>query len=250
MISPVLITTPRTGSTLICRLLGSIAQQLYGHRGVLFEYFSISPIYKATYGVREGIIVPTGRTMNPSRSNWWGNEDSKRAILHQRLNMLRNNPKHTFKVFPSDIEDSQVFDFVKQQYDFVYLERKDKLSQLLSLMAMVHISKTEFAVNDDAVVEEFAYREEAFEWFVKEVQAYKKIKQQKEGPTIFYEDFMYHGGNQAALATLLQLPNNHLKQYDIKTKLTPYQTSLEDLIVNKQTWNARKPYVLEALQQL
>ena len=46
---PIIVTLPRTGSTLITELLGSIAMEHYGYKNILQEYFSINVLYRQIF---------------------------------------------------------------------------------------------------------------------------------------------------------------------------------------------------------
>jgi LPS sulfotransferase NodH len=249
MKNPIIYTTPRTGSTLICKLLGNISRQLYGHKNVLYEYFNARLIDRRARNMMvEYRMVPVfdDDIIVPFKDLFKGGQE--KDVQGHRLHLLRKNPKHTIKIFPG--MNQEVMDFIISEYDFIFLERQNKLEQYLSFCSIVHGQKTHFSINDKSTVQKFPVSNEVFERFIDVVTKYKQFQQTHPGTTIYYEDFMNLGGNQQALATLLGLQDAVLTDCKISTKPSPYETTYEDLITNKAEWLEQKPIVIEALSKL
>lgn len=241
---------PRAGSSIVCTLLGNIARQKYGHKNVLYEYFNPILIDKA---VREKyveykevrifddlVIVPVegGRI-----------EGSSADLRAARLAILRNNPKHTIKVFPSDLTDD-IWKFIQAEYDLIFLERRDRVEQFLSLCYIMHTQKTHFQKTDISGVGSFPYAHKYLSWFIEFVREFNYIKDNNEGISIYYEDFMSLGGDQQALVNLLGLSGTVLNDCNVLTKPTPYEISYENLLSNKAEWLEHKQYVIDTLSGL
>lgn len=248
MRNPIIFTTPRSGSTIICKLLGNISRQLYGHTNVLYEYFNTRLIdrqalndkieYTAVPVFDNQVIVPIKGAFQPLM---------EKEIQTKRLELLRKHPKHTIKIFPGMLP--YVMEFIISEYDFVFLERRNKLEQFLSYCSIVHGQKTHYKKDDKDTVQPFPVLVDTFNIFVEMMSNYKKFQQTHEGITVYYEDFMSLGGNQQALANLLGLSDAVLTDCPFSTKPSPYDVTYENLISNGKEWIKYKPYVLDVLSE-
>jgi LPS sulfotransferase NodH len=233
MKNPIIITTPRTGSTVICNLLHNIAKQKYGHKNNLSEYFIVNTIdfaynSKNVDYIDNGIkIVRIEGLLDRSKS--------VEEIIHKRLQTLKSNPLHTIKAFASDLTPD-VKKFIIDTYDPIYLERKDKLEQFLSFASIKHNKKTHYDKDSTDTVKEFKIGATQIKPFVNLIKQYNELKIEKPGITLYYEDFMEAGGDQNALLTLLNIDGEGLSDCSIQTKPSPYDGKYEDLVINKQFW--------------
>lgn len=230
-------------------MLGSISKQLFGHRNTLYEYFNTNFIDKEVGAKRfefvsafvhnvETIVAVHGRYVS----------GSKEDIVSQRLELLKQYPKHTLKVFPSDLTPDML-KFFESEYDFLFLERRDKVEQFLSYCSILHTQKTHHLATEQGSIGEFPFRPDKVSWFARQLQQYADIRDTHKGITIYYEDFMSLGGSQRALAILLGLADAAFDDCFLKTKPTPYEDTYEHLISNQSEWQTHKQYVVDTLSK-
>ena len=242
---PIIITTPRTGSTLVCELLFNIAAHRFKYKNNLGEYFTITTLYKANYQKVNGLI----RSMDGQRSDYdrskatYDSDDIKltalklaeRSTILHRIELLRNDPLYMIKLFSSDFTP-EVLDFVTKTYDMVYLERKNKVKQFLSFLGLVQTNTSHYTKESPRAVLKIIYDTKWAKQFVQLDKLYQDCKHQHPGPVLYYEDFIAAGADESALIELLDLSVTGIKNKTIQTVPTPYTTDIEDLVVNKEEW--------------
>jgi hypothetical protein len=162
--------------------------------------------------------------------------------------------RYMIKVFPDHItKNCVVFEELQKQYQFIFLERRDKVAQFLSGCAKRASGKSHYAIGDDDVADQLVFDLSAFESFVRQLQEYKVMKAMfPESPVLVYEDFMTAGGDRQALINLLGLQDcDTIPVYPTITKTTPYIVEdIEQLFVNQQEWNQHETRVKEILHKM
>jgi hypothetical protein len=243
---PILITEPRTGSTLFCQMLGNIAKQHFGYKSNLNEVFTVDPLYKSGYEKVDGVVRSTGREV--AGYQWY---ESAREEKLKRLALFDNDNNYMIKIFPFDMEHAEVE--IKQfvnQYDIVYLERRDKLTQLISFLGMTHNRVSHFRTGSSRTINEIHYDKTWTKFFIKSAQLYKQFKFENlnNHPVVYYEDFMALGGDESAIIQLLNLPLTVNDKEVLKTMPTPYsESNIESLITNKEEWQADRDTIVNEL---
>jgi hypothetical protein len=143
--------------------------------------------------------------------------------------------------------DSWTVDWVKDNWNPIFLERRNKLDQLLSYLAFRTSNISHYPTESTAVVDEIYYK---WEWavdFFNELAQYNKIKAQLTGTIIYYEDWLEAGADQQALIKLLNWPNREYVPMSKMGKFTPYTNIPEYLIANKTDWNLDKTVIISRL---
>jgi len=243
---PIIITTPRTGATLICRKLAPMV----GYKSNLNEFFFISKHGTNTYEIKDGIVyVPQNGTVTDSV--WWNN--SSRQSQLERLNLIKNNLQdYMIKIQTWELREPEI-KAILNNFDLVFVERRDKVAQILSYVAMVDTQPVGSAfhhLQDTPAVTGFHFNEFFAKEIIVSLRKYYNFKRTIRNPvTIYYEDFMALGGNEFALAKLLSIPYNENLNTAIDTVETRYAGSKEDLIINKDEWLEYKPTLLDKLDK-
>lgn len=239
---PIVITTPRSGSNLFCQMLGNLAKQHYGYKDNLYEVFTVIPLFKGGFIKVDGCIKSTG--IERTGVKWY---ESAREEKLKRLQLFENDHNYLMKVFPSDLEP-EIEDMIHNNYDCIYLERKDKVGQLLSLFGLFQTNVSHHKDNSKQI-NEIYYDKKITEDFIAAVAKYNRFKAScpSKYPTVYYEDFIANGGNELAVIQLLNLPISVYIPEQAATIPTPYLSNIESLIVNKDEWLADKDTIIKAL---
>ena len=240
---PIIVTSPRTGSTLIVELLGNLAKQQYGYKNTLHEYFTIAHAYENHHIRKDDVVI----TLSLERVNriWFTDREYE---IEKRLELLNNEYCYMMKVFPMDMT-TNVLEYIKN-YDVIYLERKDKLRQLLSFLYMHRTNISHYKEGDKEVSQIVYYPNEVDMYFNTHFNPYYEYKRNNPSkfPVLYYEDFIEQGSNEQALINLLKLDIKEYIPYNIDTIPTPYkEEDLEKLIVNKSDWNKDRQRIIDAL---
>jgi hypothetical protein len=242
---PILFTMPRTGSSIIAKLLGNLAKQHYGYAPPLDEYFTIIPAYKAEFKEDDNNIIKY-TAFDRVNSVWF---DDAHKIKLDRLQMLKNNPYlYMIKIFPIDLIP-EIEEYIKT-FDIIYLERRNVLHQLVSFLNLCVTNKAEYKKSDKKVSNIIYYPKHADAFINDHYHPYCEFKKNNPSkfPVLYYEDFMSMGRNEKALINLLGLDINNYEPLKADTIITPYTSeNLEDLIINKKDWNNDKPRIIDAL---
>jgi len=244
--NPVLFTTPRTGSTLICSLLADIFDKKN-----LNEFFRDYPInYQKTNGI---VVGESFKEILHSGPPWLGNFKDEQL---RRLDLIKGNYSYIFKLFGDPLEP-EILTEIKNNYDIIFLERKNKIRQILSFSLLVKNNTTHYTKHDKKI-NSIIYKPWVAKYIIDNYTLYKKFKSELSSnfTTIYYEDFIEQGANHSALLSLLKLPIEYKSNIRINDNWihkdsapTPYSSdNLEDLIVNKKTWLRDKENILEKLK--
>ena len=237
---PILIASPRTGSTIIGKQISNLAEQWWGYKNYLYEYLSIGKFFKSEAVVVDGVLH--NKIIGPT-TEFWTDPESER--LH-RVKLLDNDYNYMIKLMPFNF-DSWTVDWVKDHWNPVFLERRNKLDQLLSYLAFRTSNISHYAKESTAVVDEIYYKWEWAADFFNELTQYNKIKAQLVGATIYYEDWLEAGADQQAVIKLLNWPNSEYTPMPDMGKQTPYTNIPEYLIRNKTDWNLDKSIIISRL---
>jgi hypothetical protein len=252
---PIVVTTPRCGSELFCQMMGSVAEQHYGYKNTLHELFTITPLYRSRYRLVDGCIE-VGLTERLGY-RWF---TSVREEKLKRLAWIKKDPSYLLKIFPVDLEP-EIEDEVTKKYDIIYLERRDRLRQLISYYGMLQKNMAHYRVEKienevDFIkahtIEQIRYNRKHTVAFLKVAMIYQEFKQTypSKYPTVYYEDFVAEGANEQAIVKLLGLPIG-VEVSDALTVPTPYKDSNpEDLIINQDEWLDYKPNIIRKLNNI
>lgn len=243
---PIIVTLPRTGSTLITELLGSIAMEHYGYKNILQEYFSINTLYRQIFERNsDDVIVST--YFNRVFGNYFTSQQIELEKI-KRINLIGNDYQYMIKLIVHGPIGMPLQNFIKN-YDIIYLERKDKLRQYISHM---HMSGTNIAhyTKNSKNIKQIVYWKNLRDDFLtshKIYHEYKKLNPSKY-PILYYEDFIAHGSDRQALIKLLNLDITVDNNYKVNTVPSPYiSENIEDLILNKKEWLQDREYIYNAL---
>jgi LPS sulfotransferase NodH len=247
---PIVITTPRTGSDLFCKILGNLSQQHFNYKNILYEFFTISPHWREEFVKENNTIIcknfchDTSYKWNDINS-WY---DSAREEKLKRLELLKDDTNYLIKIYPVDLED-EINEVIKQ-YDYIYLERKNKFKQLLSILAATHTKLYHFNKNDNFKIEEIYYDKKLVDIFFTTLEKYKKFKEDHPSvyPVVYYEDFIANGANEDFIIKLLNLPITKYQSLDHTRIPSQYSAeNIEDLILNKSEWLEDRDSIIKKL---
>lgn len=246
--NPVLIATPRTGSTVICKMLFNIAHHKFGSKAHLNQFLTISPHYKEMFDKKDGMIQSVSYVRQ--KDAFFKEYENRAMITTKRLKLMENDIKYTTKVFSLDFVP-ETYTFFKKNFDFVFIERRNKLEQLLSFSTMMTTNKHEFRDGEDFGPNSYFSFDHALTFFIQQAHYLKIKKMSPDAPVIYYEDFMQLGGNTQALQTLLGLPIEDIPEtIKIDTIPTPHSNNLEDLLINKEEWLLHKHTIAKLLEHI
>lgn len=241
--NPIIVTTPRTGSNLVCEMLWSVSKENFKHKNNLYEYFTVTDLYKCTFHkVNDCIKIDK---FERTKKVWF---DSRRDEMLKRLALLEDDYRYTIKVFPTELEP-EVVEVIQNHYDIIFLERRDKVRQLLSFCNMV-LTNTSHYKNKEKSVDKVMYDPHLAKVFFEMMDDYFKFKKQNAGPTLFYEDFIELGGDEAALIKLLNWSVKCSDKFNPRFVPTPYVSdNIEDMVVNKEQWLNDRDDIIERLSK-
>jgi len=238
---PILIASPRTGSSIIGKQISNLAEQWWGYKNYLHEYFSIGSLIKTRVMRKAGIL---NCVFEGYVTEAWCNDPEEERI--RRRELLDNKSEYMIKLLPGNF-DSWTVNWVKDNWNPIFLERRNKLDQLLSYMAYRSTNVAHYRIDSDAVVNEFYYKWEWADEFIWALNRYYQIKAELTGPTLYYEDWLDAGADQNAIIKLLNWPKAEYVPMPIMGKPTPYANIPEYLIANKTDWNLDKSVIISRL---
>lgn len=252
--TPLLVTTPRTGSTLIHKLLGNIGKQTADFKNNLNEFFTITPWIDLKYSnfkVFNDTIIglisnDTLNNRNIHTENKFLHEIDFVKLYHEKIQMLQDNSfKYMIKLIPYMIDDFTI-NFLNNEYDFIYLERRDKLSQLLSYTTFKNTGITHYLKDDTTVIDKIEF-DPKFLWLLNRIyEDYHKIKQSFPGPTLYYEDLMAERITEESILRCLNMDIKIDNPLAIQTRSSTYlEIDRELLINNPELWLKYKPEFLK-----
>jgi hypothetical protein len=246
--NPVLIATPRTGSTVVCKMLFNIAHHKFASKAHLNQFITISPHYKEIFEKKDGIIQTSSYVRQ--KDAFFNEYDNRAHITTKRIKLMENDVKYTTKVFSLDFVP-ETYNFFKNNFDFIFIERRNKLEQLLSFSTMMTTNKHEFKNGESFGPNSYFSFEHALAFFIQQAHYLKIKKMSPESPVVYYEDFMQLGGDTHALQKLLGLPEEEIPEtIKIDTIPTPLQNNLEDLLINKEEWLLHKNTIAKLLENI
>lgn len=258
---PIVVTTPRTGSTLFCQMMTNLATQHYGYKGSLGELFTIVPFFRTRYKYVNYVISSkfTQRIDTKKSDGKWFV-----SVRHEQLKRLSwisdEDPVYLIKIFPINIE-SEIEEEITKKYDIIYLERRDRLRQLISYYGMRQTNMSHYYVkkiecNENFIetntINKLRYNKKTTTAFLQNAMIYQEFKQTypSKYPTVYYEDFIAEGANEQAIVKLLGLEID-VQINNPKMVPTPYNSSNpEDLIVNQSIWLENKPDIIRKLNNI
>lgn len=246
MFRPILITTPRTGSTLVCQLLGDIARHTSDYKNDLQEFYTVEPGYEAIYDTasvfgEQIITVKSYREVN-LLPLWYGSESNKHQMVLNRTEMLVSN-KHRYmiKLFADTLKNERIRNAVFPRYEPVYLQRKDLLQQFLSLSYLNGPNlQFHYQPGQTANVKEIHFNYKRFNTFKTLLLAYNATKRTYPGPAIFYEDIIQQDNQHQAIANALGVSCEGVQSSVVKTIKSPYTVPLNDMLVRNWKWDMYK----------
>ena len=243
---PFLVTTPRTGSTIIQSLLCNLSIQKFGYKGNLNEPFTITELFKATYERIDDVVKTT--KYERVGKKWF---DNKRDIKLNFIDLIKDDHSYMMKLFPIDMEP-ELLELIENNYDVICLERADKVHQALSWVLLWETNKAHYRVTDNHVISSVTYNPFHANEMLRHLQAYQEFKNTFSKPykVLVYEDFMALGGNEDALIKLLDLPIDNYTKMQMVTKPSPYLDNLENLISNKEEWFADKENLISKIRDI
>lgn len=246
MFNPVLITTPRTGSSLVCQLLGDIARHTSDYKNDLQEFYTIEPGYEAVYEeatvFNEKIIVVKSYKEVEPKPLWYGNASNIDPMMRARSDMLVGNQhRYMIKLFAGMVGINHVRAAIFPRYEPVYLERRNLMQQFLSWMYLSNPkAQFHYQQGQTAPVKQIYFNYRLFNQFKNNLLTYEAIKKKYPGPVIFYEDVMQLGGNCQAVAALLNISCEGVKSSVVKTVNTPYTVPIEQMLLRNWKWDMYK----------
>jgi len=242
----IIVTTPRTGSTVICEILGNLLMQHNGCKNVLYEYFDVSTAFKCEFAVINGVMSITDYIRFGNSYKWC---NSQKEYISDQIFRLTGEYNYLIKYMlsESDQEASKLIEqFITEHYDIVYLERRDKIKQLLSYLVLTQTKiahyanqASKFYGKNAAYNQKIVFNHLETELFIKYHKKYQTFKNAHptKYPIIYYEDFIALGSNDSALINILKLPIDTYTPTSVSTIPTPYiANNLEDQILNKVDW--------------
>jgi hypothetical protein len=254
---PIIYTTQRTGSTIVTESLGNLCMQHYGYKNILYEYFGIDYKFRCEYKKENDKVILSDyeRTNKP----WFQYPIDE---LSYRLSLIDDDYNYMIKVmadYPDYFKDI-IESMVIANFDVIYLERRDKIKQLISYLATSQTNISHYSKHPDNVYfhtkemhNPIIYNKEQTNDFIITLEKYSKFKKEHPSkyPTIYYEDFMSLGGRESAVIQILNLDITDYEPYNIITTPTPYKfEDVEEQIINKKDWLSDKQRIIDVLQQI
>ena len=244
---PILIATPRSGSTIIGEQIGNLAEQWWGYKNYLHEYFSVSPYYRSE-------ISKVGKMLffeylGPADGQWCKNPSAERLA---RKKLLDENTKYMLKVMPGNFKEDWMVPWIKENYNEpIFLDRRNREAQLLSWMAYRTIKVSHWHRDSENRIQVIEYKPEWVDEFVDMIKKFKEVQKKFDNPkTIYYEDWVDGGRDQKTLIKLLGWENQPFVKMITTTQSSPYTANPENLITNKFDWNPARPGILKRLREL
>lgn len=246
MFNPILITTPRTGSTLVCQLLGDIARHTSNYKNDLQEFYTIEPGYEAIYEkasvFNEQIITVKSYREVAVLPLWYGKETNKNQMMLDRTEMLESNEhRYMIKLFADMLKIRHIRNAVFPRYNPVYLQRRDLLQQFLSLSYLSGPNlQFHYKPGQTANTKDISFNYKRFSNFKTILLTYKEAKKTYPGPTIFYEDIIQQDNKYQAIANALGVSCEGVQPSVVKTIKSPYTIPLNDMLIRNWKWDMYK----------
>lgn len=248
IMKPILIATPRSGSTIIGEQIGNLAEQWWGYKNYLHEYFSVSPYYRSE-------ITKAGKMLffeylGPAPANWC--TDPKKERL-RRKDLIGTDTNYMIKCLPGNFAEGWLTNWIKENYNTpIFLDRRDRFNQLMSWMAFRTVKVSHWHRDSENRIQSIDYKPEYVEEFVEMIKTFKKIRSEFENPvTIYYEDWMNGGSSQRALIKMLGWDETKtFVKMITTTQSTPYVGNVDNMVTNKFEWSPVKFTIQKMLKEL
>lgn len=239
----IVITTPRTGSTMITSMIADLARQWWDSKGYLGEYFTMTHLYSQQWEmVNERITCTSYVRHQPHNYPQPPTLEEKNQERNRRLHLLQSDNNYVFKIFSLDMT-SEIQDYVKQNYNIIYLERQNKLDQLLSFLGIVSSGVAHWA-DSSKKLNKIHYDKSVFAYLSKALNHYYYLKTVMPGQTVIYEDFLNRGANQQSLIEILDLPRMDFVPLNWHYVPTPYDQQPQNMIANHEQWQLDLPDII------
>lgn len=257
--SPLLVTLPRSGSTIVCDLLAKIGKHTANYKNNLNEFFE-TKIDNEGYGTFihfDQLIIGRVKYIEDLKNTKIKiNKDLHKQYIDQiteeRFNLLKQHypKKYMIKLFPNH-GNIEILKWLYENYDFIYLERNDKLRQILSYQAAESNNTFLHHSNSAEIISKFYFDHNRFKRFMEGIVMYNNIKNNFPGKTLIYEDIIDNPNEQCLLKKLnLNYPDisNTLSFHTRKVYYKDHD--LENLIINKDEWLSVKDELLKNLTEI
>jgi hypothetical protein len=236
MKTPVIVSMPRTGSNVALHMLYNYLKQNNLANNNLEEFVSLfHGMDHDVEVVNETINLVNFREVtdpNEREEKRLWLLDNRDRIIMERLELLKQYPKHTFKFITSS-QPQEVYDWVRENNTCFFIERKNKIAQILSF-ALIYGKQRHYKPGNK-VGERLFVPMAWLERFIFQKIKYDNYKKQFDNPRVaFYEDFVTDQGiNEKAFfdAVGIELGEHHVP-FESATIKTPYETSRIDYIEN------------------
>lgn len=236
---PILITTPRTGSNIICQKIFNISKLNFDYISNLNEFFNVNSIIQKKYFLKNSIIHQTEAIR--VYSDWA--KDEKIKIQLERLEMLKINSNYMIKLFPINIHQN-IEEFITKEYDLIFLERKDKIKQFLSYLSLFsEPKKSHNEKNNPYIVKKIKFSYERLHEFLYMQKEYNKFKEKYKGETLYYED-LENSMTEENISHALNWTDLKIINHESQFQKTNYIDNIENLIENNDEWIAAKKIYL------
>ena len=212
--NPVLISMPRCGSTVTGKMLYNISHHRYGSKNYLNQYTTVLPQYYSEFERRDGRIQQV--TYRREKNGFVKEFENRAAVIHERVQLLQGDTRYTMKLFADDLTP-EILEFLQAHYDFIFLERRDTLAQVLSYSTMMVTNRHEYRQVDQFPHSYFDIRHCLL--FLNYMIQYKRIKKQNpDAKVIYYEDLMkftYFNNNHNTEARIEVRPNGEYAFFEM-----------------------------------
>lgn len=237
---PVIVTTARTGAAAIGYDLSHIAEAYYGSKndlGFLFNVNNIAP-YKWKLYENDGKLT-LQRLSNKRKTKYWkGTKEEERTA---RLEVLKQFPQHTFRVLPEDVQQPDVWDYIVQNYEPLFLERRNKLRQFISYCGAVQNTGEES-------IESIKYDATLFDDFVTSLESYYQLKASVPGAKTIYYD-QWQTNHKILFKMLGKEPFDIIQDHDL-IKPPNYNGDIWSRISNADEFEADKEQLIRWLSHI
>lgn len=230
---PLLISTARTGSSIISNLMYQLGKEQIGYKNYLNEFFTVTELYKPLYQVIDNVI--TQIECHRTNSVWY---TSAREEKLKRLDLIQHDPCYALKIFPEDLEP-EILDFIKRNYKIIGLERKDKEDQFISFSHMLTTNVAAFSKDDTSIINSIKVNRNHLGPFISHIKNFKRLQNILQFPVMYYEDYYNAVDKQEFLCSNFELEVKPIELI-LESKETPYILNKEEIIENKKEWAEMK----------
>lgn len=254
MLKPLIIATPRTGSSVFCYHLFQLAKKNWGFESSLAEFFLQTWVEETNGEIKYSppyyYVLENNSVIHRRKNDEFKDDSIATSSREQKLHLLSQcRDVHLIKIIAHQISDVALEFFKNRNFTPFYLHRRNKLEQFLSFSACKNHKKWQFR-KDDPPVTGIWYERENFELFLENLVRFDDIRKNKfiTGFDIYYEDFINAGADQAAILSLTGLTadiDHQAEKYQYA--MSKYSDKIENLIVNKEDWNKDREEIIGIL---